>query len=314
MAIIRRRGVNAEADAYVLRPAQDLFVGEEPPKSAPPPSPDGESPDASAPDTEYAEGVDGEIGVEPDEGDEDEEEVNPDTDPLRFARIQADALLRDARKEAEDYVEAYKRQALAEFESELEKERFNAQKQGYEAGYAAGMTEAMAEAKVERNKLAAQQIKEVSDFMESATRARDRLFDENREEMKNLAMAIAEKVIQVSLKNSSDILLRMVDAATDTHKRCEWAHIYVADCDVKGKAFSAPELTAALNHISDRVRVIPMADDESGTCIVELPDAILDASVSTQLANIREVLDSVGTDDDSPSVFFTGPAPGGKQS
>lgn len=310
MAIIRRRGVNAQADAYVLRPAQDLFVGEEKPKPAPPPKDDetpDSAPDASAPDTQ---GLDAEIGVEPDE--DDEEEVNPDTDPLRFARIQADALLRDAQKEAEDYVEAYKRQALAEFETELENQRFNAQKQGYEAGYAAGMTEAMAEAKVERNKLAAQQIKEVSDFMEAATRARDRLFDENREEMKNLAMAIAEKVIQVSLKNSSDILLRMVDAATDTHKRCEWAHIYVADCDVKGKAFSAPELTAALNHISDRVRVIPMANDESGTCIVELPDAILDASVSTQLANIREVLDSVGTDDDSPTVFFTGPAPGGK--
>ena len=167
----------------------------------------------------------------------------------------------------------------------------------------------MAEAKVERNKLAAEQIKAVEDFLQAAARARDRLFDENREEMKNLAMAIAEKVIQVSLKNSSDILLRMVDAATDTHKRCEWAHIYVADCDVKGKAFTAPELTAALNHISDRVRVIPMANDESGTCIVELPDAILDASVSTQLANIREVLDSVGTDDDSPSVFFTGTSP-----
>ena len=305
MAIIRRRGPDAQADAYVLRPAQDLFVGEETPKPAPAPKDDAAS--APAADTERA---DDEIGAEPDA--EEEEEVNPDTDPLGFARVQADALLRDAQKEAEDYVEAYKRQALAEFESELEKERFNAQKQGYDAGYAAGITEAMAEAKVERNKLAAQQIKEVADFMEAATRARDRLFDENREEMKNLAMTIAEKVIQVSLKNSSDILLRMVDAATDTHKRCEWAHIYVADCDVKGKAFSAPELTAALNHISDRVRVIPMADDESGTCIVELPDAILDASVSTQLANIREVLDSVGADDDSPSVFFTGPAPGGK--
>lgn len=310
MAIIKRKGGNVQADAYVLRPAQDLFVGEEKPKPAPP-SQDDElsdvSPDASASDTEEEDDA-APAGVEPDEEPE-EEEVDPETDPLRFARIQADALLRDAQKEAEDYVEAYKRQALAEFETELENQRFNAQKQGYDAGYAAGMTEAMAEAKVERNKLAAEQIKAVEDFLQAAARARDRLFDENREEMKNLAMTIAEKVIQVSLKNSSDILLRMVDAATDTHKRCEWAHIYVADCDVKGKAFTAPELTAALNHISDRVRVIPMANDESGTCIVELPDAILDASVSTQLANIREVLDSVGTDDDSPTVFFTGSSP-----
>ena len=310
MAVVKRTGRPIQADAYVLRPAGELFVGEDTPKVPLPvreyaqqDSDGDEFPPEPGAETET---VAADAGEEPEE---DEEEVTPESDPLRFARIQADALLRDARREAEDYVETYKQQAIAEFESELEKQRFKAQKEGYDAGYAAGMTEAMAEAKVERNKLAAEQIRAVTDFLESAARARDRLFDENREEMKNLAMAIAEKVIQVSLKNSSDILLRMVDAATDTHKRCEWAHIYVADCDVKGKAFTTPELTKALSHISDRVRVIPMADDESGTCIVELPDAILDASVSTQLSNIREVLDSVGTDDDSPTVFYTGKPP-----
>ena len=313
MAVVKRNAANIQADVYVLRPAGELFVGEETPAPVPPPSRQPDSEPGPLP-VDDGDGLSAfpDDEPEPDTEPEEAEEVTPETDPLAFARIQADALLRDAQKEAEDYVAAYKQQALAEFESELEDRRFKAQQEGYHAGYAAGMNEAMTEAKVERNKLAAEQIRSVTEFLESAARARDRLFDENREEMKNLAMAIAEKVIQVSLKNSSDILLRMVDAATDTHKRCEWAHIYVADCDVKGKAFTTPELTAALRHISDRVRVIPMANDESGTCIVELPDAILDASVSTQLANIREVLDSVGTDDDSPSVFFTGPAPGGK--
>ena len=134
--------------------------------------------------------------------------------------------------------------------------------------------------------------------MEGAARARDRMLDNAREELKDLAIAVAEKVIHVSLKNSSDIILRMVDAATDTHKRCEWAHIYVADCDVGGKAYTVPELTAALSHIAERVRVIPMPDEESGTCIVELPDVILDASVSTQLENIKETLDGVVLEDD----------------
>ncbi len=124
------------------------------------------------------------------------------------------------------------------------------------------------------------------------------MLDDCREELKDLAVAIAEKVIHVSLKNSSDIILRMVDAATDTHKRCEWAHIYVADCDVGGKAYTVPELTAALSHIAERVRVIPMQDEESGTCIVEMPDVILDASVSTQLDNIKEVLGGVVLEDD----------------
>ena len=33
-----------------------------------------------------------------------------------------------------------------------------------------------------------------------------------------------------------------------------------------------------------------MADDESGTCIIEMPDEIIDASVSTQLDNIKDIL------------------------
>ena len=309
MAVVKRNGRTIQADAYVLRPAEELFVGEDTPKT-PLPIREYANMDLDGDEFPSESDAESEDAAEFEEGEEEEEEEpTPETDPLGFARIQADALLRDAQKEAEDYVAAYKQQAIAEFESELEKQKFRAQQEGYNAGYTAGMNEAMAEAKVQRNKLAAEQIRDVKEFLEEAARARDRLFDENREEMKNLAMTIAEKVIQVSLKNSSDILLRMVDAATDTHKRCEWAHIYVADCDVKGKVFTTPELTAALGHISDRVRVIPMADDESGTCIVELPDAILDASVSTQLANIREVLDSVGTDDDSPTVFYTGKAP-----
>ena len=33
-----------------------------------------------------------------------------------------------------------------------------------------------------------------------------------------------------------------------------------------------------------------MGDDEIGTCIVETPEEIADASVSTQMSNIRDVL------------------------
>ena len=33
-----------------------------------------------------------------------------------------------------------------------------------------------------------------------------------------------------------------------------------------------------------------MADDEAGTCIIEMPDEIIDASAATQLNNIRTML------------------------
>jgi len=260
---------------YVFRPAEELAVGEPPP---PPPAPPEE-------------------GEEPQEEEAVVEEAplpDPEEDPVNYAIVQAEAILKDAQREAEEYQE----KARAAFEQELEEERKAAREEGYSQGFAQGMAEARQEAKIQRDQEAAQQIREVQMFLTEAAQARDELFDRSKGELKDLALAVAEKVIRISLRNSSDILQRMVDSATDTHKRCEWAHIYVADCDVRGKAQTIPELTAALRHISNRVRVIPMEDDESGTCIVELPDVILDASVSTQLGNIREVLNNTGPDKD----------------
>ena len=221
------------------------------------------------------------------------EESKPEADPLAFYKIQAEASLKDAQQEAEQY----KEQIRAELAEQAEAAKRAAREEGYSRGYAEGMAQAMQEGKEERERMALEQIKGIEGFLEAAARSRDKVLEDSREELKDLAVAIAEKIIHVSLKNSSDIILRMVDAATDTHKRCEWAHVYVADCDVGGKAYTVPELTAALSHIADRVRVIPMPDEESGTCIVELPDVIYDASVSTQLENIKEVLDGVMLED-----------------
>ena len=280
--------LGGEANEYVFKPAEEWKVDGEKPKADPapqsPPEPKAGTPAQPEAPEKPAEAAEPEPKPEP----------TPETDPIYFARIQANAILEDAKEEAAHY----KENARAEFESELEEAKRAARDEGFSRGYAEGMAQAMQEGKTEREKLAVEQIKGIETFMELAARARDQMLDDAREELKDLAVAIAEKVIHVSLKNSSDIILRMVDAATDTHKRCEWAHIYVADCDVGGKAYTVPELTAALSHIADRVRVIPMPDEESGTCIVELPDVIYDASVSTQLDNIKDVLGGVVLEND----------------
>ena len=278
--IFKRILGTGEASNYIFRPASEIQIGPKPPPPPPPPPPEEEK---SEKVTEAETAPEEEIPEEP-----------PETDPIYFARIQAEAILEDARREAEQYRE----NAQAACEAELEEARKAAREEGYSRGYAEGMAQAMQEGREEREKMALEQINAIEGFMEGAARARDKVLDDAREELKDLAVAIAEKVIHVSLKNSSDIILRMVDSATDTHKRCEWAHIYISDTDVGGKAYTVPELTAALSHIADRVKVIPMPDEESGTCIVELPDVILDASVSTQLENVREVLDGAAPDKD----------------
>lgn len=205
---------------------------------------------------------------------------------IDFAQVQADAIRTQAQREAEELRE----KALAEAEAEIEELRQQARQEGYQAGFSQGIAEGRQEAKAQLEEMAAAQEKEVAEFLKDAVRARDQLLEDSKQDLKELALAIAEKVIHVSLKSSGDILKRMIDSATAKRRRCEWVQVYIADRDARASASTIPELTQALSRLSDRVRVIPMTGDESGTCIIEMPDEIIDASVSTQLDTLRGLI------------------------
>ena len=148
----------------------------------------------------------------------------------------------------------------------------------------------MKEAALEKEKQAVQLEDAVERFLEKAGAQLDRQMDDSVDELRDLAIAIAEKVVSVSLKSSSEVIARMVQTALDKRKRRDWVHIYIAECDAKRMVQVPASLTAALAAISDRVRIIPISDDESGTCVIEMPDEIVDASASTQLNNIKNIL------------------------
>ena len=154
----------------------------------------------------------------------------------------------------------------------------------------AGMAKAAEESRQAREEQAVRLEEEIHRFMEHAGVALDRQMDQSVDDLRDLAMAVAEKVICVSLRSSADVIARMIQTAIDKRKKKEWVHIYIAECDAKRLTQLPASLTKALSGLSDRVRIIPMADDESGTCIIEMPDEIIDASVSTQLSNLRTIL------------------------
>lgn len=206
--------------------------------------------------------------------------------PISFAQIQADSILEDARRQAETLLEDARQSA------QLEREQVfaAAREDGRREGYAEGMVQARAEAAQEREEQARCLETQVEQFLAQAGSALDRQLDQNVDELRDLALAIAEKVVCVSLKSSADVISRMIQTAVDKRKRREWVHIYIAECDAKRLSQMPASLSATLSGLSDRVRIIPMGDDESGTCIIETPDEIIDASASTQLSNIRSIL------------------------
>lgn len=270
---IFKRFTSVNADKYIFPDAEDLSFPSEP--EAPPledftdEEENDSTGDGSAPEPKPERQI-----------------KKKDPGPIDFAQVQADAIRTQAQREAEELRE----KALAEAEAEIEELKQQAHQEGYQAGFSQGMAEGRQEAKTQLEQMAAAQEKEVAEFLKDAVRARDQLLEDSKQDLKELALAIAEKVIHVSLKSSGDILKRMIDSATAKRRRCEWVQVYIADRDVRTSANTIPELTQALSRLSDRVRVIPMTGDESGTCIIEMPDEIIDASVSTQLDTLRGLI------------------------
>ena len=249
----------------------------------------------------------GEGEPEPDEEGQSEAEAEPEPEPeeevkespISFAQVQAQEILADARQAAERILQ----QARDDADREAENVFSRAREEGYQEGYAAGMAQASQESKQLREEQAQRQEEEVHRFLEQAGTALDRQMDQSVADLRDLAMAVAEKVVCVSLKSSADVISRMIQTAIDKRKKKEWVHIYIAECDARRLTQMPAALTNALSALSDRVRIIPMADDESGTCIIEMPDEIVDASAATQLNNLRTILMDTANSASGMSLF-----------
>lgn len=220
-------------------------------------------------------------------------------DPMDYAAVQAEAIVNSARTQAEEL----KTKAMDEARRELDQIREGARQEGYREGYARGMAGAMEENHRYREEQAARMAQELKQALEKLSQARTDLMESTQDDMRNLAIAVAEKVVRVSLKSSSGVIARMIQGATEKLKRREWVHIYIAGCDAKGIASVAPQLTMSLAALSDHIKLVPMSEEESGTCIIETPDAIIDASASTQFSNIRAMLADIPAEDRSEADF-----------
>ena len=48
-----------------------------------------------------------------------------------------------------------------------------------------------------------------------------------------------------------------------------------------------------LSNLSDNIMFIVMGNEEDGSCIIEMPEEIVDISVNTQIENIRDILENI---------------------
>ncbi|MHC1724191.1 MAG: FliH/SctL family protein [Aminipila sp.] len=209
------------------------------------------------------------------------------------AEQQAEEILEKASIEAQKILEEAKEQAQRIIDEKVEQTLAEASEKGFTEGFEKGQNEGFIAAENAVNEGMIEEAKAFRGELELAiqefTESKNEILQNNLNELTDLAINVAEKVIKISLKSSKDVVAKMIVAAAEDCRNKQWAKVYISHEDKAIAMNLEKDLIDALNQISANVKVVVMEDEPSGTCIIESPDQIVDASVSTQLDHIRQI-------------------------
>lgn len=198
-------------------------------------------------------------------------------------------ILEEAREEARKILE----EAQEQIRQDGEKARQDAMREGYEAGYREGREHGEEECRQELKRTLDTFREDMRQALKSVEIAKDNCLRTYLDELKDCAIAIGEKVIHISLKSSGDVIKRMIISATEKLKKTAWVKIYIDKCDYDMMMESDTDILDQLSHLSDNIKFIVMDKEDRGNCIIEMPEEIVDVSVSTQIENIKDILENV---------------------
>lgn len=207
----------------------------------------------------------------------------------------------DLKKEQENILNQALNQAqeiLSKAREEANKIKQEAFEKGYIEGTEKGCIDGREKAYEEYKQQMKQSLENFLDDVENSAKdiqhAKERVLEQHLDDLKNISLAIGEKIVQTSLKSSSDIVKNMILSATGKLKKSAWAKIYVSIQDENGARDiqGDADFLSELSRIADNVKITVMEDSPNGTCIIELPQEVIDISVSTQMDNITEILNN----------------------
>lgn len=188
-------------------------------------------------------------------------------------------------------------QILQEARVQAEQLKADAAGEGYRSGYEKGFKDGADRAVLEHGKAMERRMAEFDRELKAALaavgEAKEKCLRTYLEQLKDCTVAVAEKVIHISLKSSGEVIKRMLIAETERLKKTAWVKIYMEKADYELMMETDADVFGELSRLSDNIKFIVMDKDNSGNCIIEMPNEIIDISVDTQLGNIKAILQNI---------------------
>ncbi|SFO64550.1 Flagellar assembly protein FliH [Halolactibacillus alkaliphilus] len=180
------------------------------------------------------------------------------------------------RKRADEDIE----QAKTTWISERELLEEAAQQKGFQEGYIAGENQAQVDFK-ERINLA-------NDIIHQAEKERELIIEQANQEIVELSMAVAKKVVFDAVL-TKDAMLPIVKEAIKTYHNQTIIRIRTSVTDFELIHSQTDELARVLNE-GVMLSVLPDDSLSTGGCVIETPSGQLDISVDRQLEKIHQTL------------------------
>lgn len=157
-------------------------------------------------------------------------------------------------------------------------------KLGFKEGYQKGYEEGLEKAKAEHKEL----LNALSLIVDSCENARKSLINREEENLSDLAMQIAETILQKQLKQDKKVMEPIIENLVDANHQKDWIKINVSK-DVYD-VLKEDNFEEKLKGMCSGVKLNHSRELGNTDCIVETPQEVIDASVTTQLNNIKSVL------------------------
>ena len=132
-------------------------------------------------------------------------------------------------------------------------------------------------------------------YEEGLIRAEEENEAKHRENQRFFKESLEKALIEINLRSSGSVISRMIEAETEKLQKMDWVKIYMEKEDYETMVQADGHLAEKLSRLSDNVKFIVMEDGKCGSCIIEMPDGIIDMSVDTQLENIHRLVDNANT-------------------
>ncbi len=205
--------------------------------------------------------------------DMDDEDIQDDTelDPEQRAAKEAQNMIEKAKRQCE--------QMIKDAVSEAEQIKKYAKEQAY------------AEQKEKILERSQNLDKEVENTLDEMQKAQNNYFRHYKKELKYLALDIAEKVLQKTVAEDDMALNDLVKQTLSTIKNADWVTVEMSEKLVK----LVEKLRSEFSQDTRNIDIVPLSKPEDNV-VVKTSDGIIDASVSVQLNNIKDLFVAMDRD------------------